>query len=331
MHSFKLILTIICFSVLQNVPANEQLIPAQSSNDGIPGILGDTQFPPFSGMLFAGTSGNSANPIDTMNGVSLIDIDTGTVVFTAPEVQAWGAAADPVNRRILFSVASNSIGSQGGDELFALSYDGGTPESLGVILDPLGEPLRMDGLAMIEGELFAALDGAAGGGDPDGLYRVNLDEKNSELVISFTGIGGLDSDPVSGRLFGTNDDTGMLVEIDITAGTVTDLVAYPQDFVDIDAMAAGENILYLITDEDQDIQLFDLNSNSFTGSLPSPFINADVFAGAALAFELPLDEEFIPPAIPTLSLMGLLILSSLLALIGWLIVRRSQFLHSTQS
>ncbi len=321
MHSFKLILMLTCLCYLSTLQADEQLIPAQSSPDNVQAILGDTEFPAFSGLLFAGTSGNSANPDDTLNGVSLVDVTNGAVIFNAPGVQAWGAAADPVNRRILFSVASNSIGSLGGDEIFSLSYDGGIAESLGVILDPLGEPLRMDGLAVIDGELFAALDGAAGGGDPDGLYRINLETMSSELALSFTGIGGLDADPVSGRLFGTNDDTGMLVEIDMEAGTVTDLAAYPVDFLDIDALAADENTLYLITDEDQPIQIFDLNSNSFSGTLPSPFANADVFAGAALAVEAPVTEEFIPPAIPALNIWGLLLLVAILTAVV-LITRR---------
>ncbi len=316
MRNSQLILLILCLSWLTPGQADESLQTPQAEDNTTPGLFGDTQFPPFSGMLFAGTAGNSANPNDTFNGISLIDPATGTVIFNAPNIQTWGAAADPLSRRVFFSVSSNSIGSLGGDELFVLSYDGGTPESLGVILDPLGEPLRMDGLAVVAGQLYAALDGAPGGGDPDGLYRINLDSKVSELVVSFTGIGGLDADPVSGRLFGTNDDELVLVEIDIAAGTVTDLIAYPEGISDIDGLAGAADLLYLVSDEDQPIQRFDLTSNDFSITLPSPFITADTFSGAALAAEAPVVKEFVPPSVPALNGWGMLLLSTSLLLIA---------------
>lgn len=316
MYSVKLIAVLTGLLLVSVNHANEQTIPPLISGGVSASILGETTFPPFGGMLFAGTAGNSADPNDTFNGINIVNPTTGELVFNVPNVQAWGAAADTGNRRILFSVASNSIGSLGGDELFALSYDGGTAESLGVILDPLGEPLRMDGLAVIAGEVYAALDGAPGGGKPDGLYLINLNEKNSELVTSFTGIGGLDADPVSGRLFGNNDDTEMLMEIDIISGLTTNLAEYPKGISDIDALAAGENTLYLISDEDQPIQVFDLNTNSFADTLPAAFLTADTFAGAALAFDPPITREFIPPSIPALNTWGLILLSLLLAGIG---------------
>ncbi len=323
MYSLRLMTTLVSLLLVNANHANEQtILPSPSSGSGASEILGKTVFPPFSGMLFAGTAGNSADPGDTFNGISLISPNDGSIIFNAPDVQAWGAAADIGNRRILFSVSSNSIGSLGGDELFALSYDGGMAESLGVILDPLGEPLRMDGLAVIAGQLYAALDGAPGGGDPDGLYRVNLDDKNSELVVSFTGIGGIDADPISGRLFGNNDDTEMLMEIDINTGLTTDVVPYPKGISDIDAMAAGENTLYLISDEDQPIQVFDISTSTFSGTLPGPFITADTFAGAALAFEPPMTREFIPPAIPALNEWGLILLAGLLIGIGLFVTKR---------
>lgn len=322
MYSFKLTLMLTALVLTRFAGADEQVIIPHGSNNGDPQIFGDISFPPFSGMLFAGTAGNSANPADTQNGIALIDPETGTVIFNAPDVQAWGAAADPVNRRILFSVASNSIGSLGGDELFALSYDGGVPESLGVILDPLGEPLRMDGLAVIAGQLYAALDGAPGGGDPDGLYRVDITGKTSEIVSSFTGIGGIDADPVTGLLYGTNDDDETLVQIDVNTGALTELSAYPEDFMDIDALAAGENTLYLVSDEDQAIQVFDLVSNTFTGTLPSPFLKADTFSAATLAYEIPVTREFTPPSIPVFGFWGALLLTGLLLGLGLLTLRR---------
>jgi len=328
MHYLKLIVNILLVALSLQLFANEQYIEPLTSTDPSPSILGDVTFPPFSGLLFAGTSGNSANPDDTQNGIVLFDIDTQTVVFSRLEIQVWGATADPTNRRIFFSVASNGIGSLGGDELFSLSYDGGTAESLGVILNPLGEPLRMDGLAIINDQLFAALDGAAGGGDPDGLYLVDLATNTSTLVTSFTGIGGIEASPNSGRLFGTNDDTGMLVEIDINNDTVTDLAAYPEDFTDIDALASDNDLLYLITDEEQAIQVFDINTNTFVDTLPALFLIADTFAGAALAIEPETIATFIPPAVPTLRSNMLLLFALLIGLTTVWFMQKNQSINT---
>lgn len=296
MHKYSIGLTslllAITFPLLAN---NEHFIPREVSIIDTSTSFGATNFPPLSNLLFAGTAGNSALPTNTQNGISLVNLTTNEIVFNTLDVQSWGAAADPENRRILFSVSSNGIGSLGGDELFALSYDGGTPQSLGIILDPLGESLRMDGLAVIDGQVFAALDGAPGGGDPDGLYAIDLTTMVAELAVSFTGVGGIEATPSTGRLFGTNDDESMLVEINITSGEVTNLAPYPDKIADIDALAATDELLFLVSDEEQAIQVFDLNTNSFIETLPAVFTISDTFAGAAFASEPNIIEQLIEP------------------------------------
>lgn len=308
---------LVLFFISPALSANEDMgQPADAPFEDIQ-LFGEMAFPPLAGLLIAGTSGNSANPNDTENGIVLINLETSEVVFNAPMAQVWGAAADPLNRQVFFSVASNSLGSLGGDELFVLSYDGGKPVSLGVILNPVGEPLRMDGLAVSGDNLFAALDGQPGGGDPDGLYLIDIENRSSSLVMPLTGIGGLDSDPESGRLFGADDDLGQLVEIDPVQQKIIVLTDYPAKTGDFDALAALPGLVFLIADEDQLIEVYDLEAQAYQASLPAAFLTPDTFAGATIAFEIELPLVFPPaPVVPTLNRFGLLTLLVMMVMIA---------------
>ncbi len=81
---------------------------------------------------------------------------------------------------------------------------------------------------------------------------------------------------------GTNDTTGQLVAIS-TLGAITNVIAYPAGMVDIDGLAVGNGIAYLVTDEAGAFPVYDNAGGPFGAALTSPFTAADTFSGAAFA------------------------------------------------
>ncbi len=244
----------------------------------------------FSDSLFVGTSSNNNIAAGTLNDVFAVDItNTSQSILSGQGV--WGATADTENQRVLFTQSSEipppegAIG--GGDNLFELPYAGGTPVLLGRIT-LAGEGLRLDGLAMRKGILYGF---NAGNGTVNGFYRINLTTFEASLIANLAdSIGGLDADPETCIIYGTNDTTGQVVRIDPT-GSVIDLAPYPVGIVDIDGLAVGEGYAYLVTDEDQDISVLNLDTLQYETPLNSPFNAADTFSAAALAIQVPVSQS----------------------------------------
>ncbi len=238
--------------------------------------------PSLSGLLFAGSSTNVNDPAGAANDVFSIDpvADTSSSILTG--VGVWGATADIANQRILFTRASGltpppgEIG--GGDELFAIPLAGGAATSLGRIVDGAGEGFRIDGLAISAGVLYGVNAGAGAG---NGFYSIDLMTLLATPIALFAdSIGGLDADPDTGIIYGTNDTTGQLVTLS-TAGVITNVIAYPAGFVDVDGLAVGNGIAYLVTDEAGTFPAYDIAGGTFGTALTSPFTSADTFSGAA--------------------------------------------------
>lgn len=254
----------------------------QPSNPGSRAIQGA---PDLTGDLFVGTSQNSTDPTATLNDVFQVDPTSGAATSIYSNTGVWGATADPDNQRILFTTSS---GTGFGDELMSVPYSGGAPTSLGLITAG-GAPQRIDGLAMVGGTLYGTVADAV----TNGLYSIDLGTLVATQIAAHPAesISGIDADPDTGIIYGVNDATGQLVTI-ATDGTITNLAAYPGGFADIDGIAVGGGFAYLVTDEAQDISVYDLINDVYVASLPSPFTNADVFSAGALAIEpLPLDAD----------------------------------------
>lgn len=258
-------------------------------------LSNSTEFnaPDFSGALFIGTSSNINQASATLNDVFATQINNQSqAILSAHGV--WGATADPINQRVLFTQASgltpapDTIG--GGDNLYELSYLGGDPLLLGQItLDGIG--IRIDGLALRKGILYGY---NAGNGNNNGFYQIDLDTLQANLITNpGDSINGIDADPQTCIIYGTNDTTGQVVQIS-TNGTVTALVDYPIGITDIDGLAVGEGYAYLITDEAQDMSVLNLATLQYEMSITSPFATADTFSGGAIAIADPsIDSNFI--------------------------------------
>ena len=273
------------------------------------------------GQLFVGTSQNSNDPTDTLNDVFAVNPSTDSSTSILSEVQVWGATADLANQRVLFTTSSGlapppgSIG--GGDELVEIPVAGGAPNSLGVIALATGAPLRIDGLAISGGTLYGV---NAGGGAENGFYSIDLGTLVATQIAPFMteSISGLDADPDTGIIYGTDDSTGQLVSID-TSGVITNVAAYPAGIADIDGLAVGNGLAFLVTDESQPISVYDLTSGTYLSDLTSPFTSADVFSGAAFPAAPSLPES-VP--VPTFSTWGLLMLMLVLGLFGIWMIRK---------
>lgn len=240
--------------------------------------------PSLEGLLFAGTSTNINDPAGAANDVFSIDPMSDTSNSILMSVGVWGATADLANQRVLFTRASGltpppgEIG--GGDELFAIPFGGGAETSLGRIVDGAGEGFRIDGLAISGGVLYGV---NAGAGVGNGFYSIDLTTFLATQIALFTdSISGLDADPDTGIIYGTNDTTGQLVTLS-TLGVITNVIAYPAGVSDVDGLAVGSGIAYLVTDEAGTFPAFDIAGGTFGTALTSPFTVADTFSGAAFA------------------------------------------------
>jgi len=282
MKNFKLYsnsLLLGCFFLSNCVYAHEQDESLQNANwyNSPPVQEAITRgVSPINDQLFAGTS---TNPTGSVNNVFVVDTVNDTSQDIGSLAGVWGATADVVNERILYTTSSVST-TVGGDELFEIPYAGGAPVSLGLITDALAGEFRVDGLAMSNGTLYAVL---AGGLESNGFYSIDLQTLvATEISLYDDSISGIDADPDTCIIYGTNDTTGQLVTIS-TTGAITNVAAYPSGITDIDGIAVGNGNAYLVTDEAQDISVYDLALNTYGTALTSPFAAADTFSGAAIA------------------------------------------------
>lgn len=204
------------------------------------------------------------------------DTDDAVAVFTGVEV--WGAAYDKDSHRVLFS---------DGVELYEWPVGATATSLLGTVVDTMAANVSMEGLAYHDGVLYASKVSSTGEGE--GIYTIDLQTLEATRAIAFadpatTTISGIDADPVTGQLYGTNDDADLrgLVQID-PDGTVTLVTAYPGGETDVDGLAVGGGRAYLITDDQTppDFSVFDFGTMQYVAGVTSPFVTTEVFAGGA--------------------------------------------------
>ena len=226
-------------------------------------------------------------------------------------------ASDNQNRRI-YVTSSDGSASRDGANLWAFDL-GGTPTQIGVITVQ-GNELRVDGLGFYDGVLYGVSQ-FDNNGQSAGFYTIDLNTFEATLVLDFNNvatvdqgaISGLDVDPLTGKIYGTNDIRRTVQLIDLNAGTATDFFNYPAGRNDIDGLAIDDqNNFYLVEDENAPIQIYNTGSGTYT-QLATPFSSGTTFSGGASIF-CPLIST---PAAPlpamgkwALLMLGLMILSS---------------------
>ncbi len=201
-----------------------------------------------------------------------VDVTTNDFFTAFVGVDVWGAAYDPFENRVLFN---------SGSVLWAWPI-GGSPVMLGTMTID-GAAASMVGLAYYGGTLY----GSRNIGTED-IYAIDPNTLVATVAITLappTGsrdLGGIDADPETGQLYGTNDAAALrgLVQID-PDGTVTVLAPYPPGETDIDGLAVGGGHAYLVTDEPGSIYVFDLNTLTYTVPLSTPWTTSELFSAGA--------------------------------------------------
>lgn len=230
--------------------------------------------PPITAPLFAGINNFEvfAQAIDPTTGAN-------TPLFDGLEI--WGAAYDWRNE-VAYLVD--------GITLYAWPVSD-APIMLGTIRSaaPPNSPLAMVGLAFYDDTLYAARS-AGSAAFPEGIYTIDVNTQEATLAFTYdigatkADIGGLDVDPVTGILYGTNDDPDArgLVSLDMD-GTVTVVAPYPGGQNDIDGLAIGnDGRAYLVPDRKGSIYIFDLVSGTYLPPIPNPWTTTtSEFSGAA--------------------------------------------------
>ncbi len=148
---------------------------------------------------------------------------------------------------------------------------------------------------------------------PEGLYQIDPATGVASLVLAVSpaldfDLGGLDYNPDDGYLYAADDASGGagtgLFRIDLAAGSLTRIAAYPAGETDIDGLAIGGGRAYLIEDEPGDsIHVYDFGAGAYLADIANPMPSAQTFAGGAF--------------IPEPATLGLLCVAA-----GWIASRR---------
>jgi hypothetical protein len=294
---------------------------ASASIQSVPSIVDQPNgtLLPQPGEIFAGTSLNGPGG---NNDFSLIDPITNTSRIFAAGVPIWGATYDPASNRVLYTTQAGNDSTVDGAPLYAVSVDSGVTTLLGVIRDGAGADFRIDGLALSNGVLYGSRAAAAG----DGLYSIDLSTLTATLEFGFTdSISGIDADPATGIIYGVNDTTAQLVQIDPVAQTLTDVAAYPDAAeTDIDGLAVGNGFAYLVPDDNDPglIYVYEFASGSFVTPLTAPWgATPDTFSGAGVINAAAAIPETTP--VPVDHPLALALLLVVLLITGMVMVRRS--------
>ena len=203
----------------------------------------------------------------------------------------------------------------GGIEVWGMAYGNGTvyandgsllrsgPLGAGAPMNEVqitfdGAARTMTGLAFSGGFVYGTPNTAN-----EAVYRIDPDTGVAEIALDYEDgdydFGGLAYNPADGLFYGTNDDSTPargLYSLDVFGSGAISLVAeYPAGETDIDGLAVGNGIAYLVEDEAGDtIHRYDLGAGMYLSSLTSPMTSSEVFSGAAFV-----------PAPGALALLGL--------------------------
>jgi hypothetical protein len=157
---------------------------------------------------------------------------------------------------------------------------------LGTITDDLGNNQSMVGLAWADGGLYSSRNIAN-----EAIYSIDLGTFVATAVLDYDDtlydFGGLAYNSADGLFYGTNDSSSGsgsgLYSLDVFGGGAINLVTpYPAGRTDVDGLALGGGIAYLVEDEaGNTIHPYDLANGAYLPSILSPMTSSEIFSGAA--------------------------------------------------
>jgi hypothetical protein len=195
-------------------------------------------------------------------------------------VQVWGLAADEANETLYIAGNANT--------LFKWTEAGGL-ETIATFTYNAAA-VNFVSLAYSNGKLYGTRNITT-----EGVYEIDPATAVATLLWAYPtayDIGGLDVDPATGKLYGTNDATAAplgqgLFEIDTTAQTFVKVSDYPAILGsgpnDLDGLAIGNGKAYFIPDQPGEIGVLDLATLTFDPPFANPFTTSEIFSGGAFA------------------------------------------------
>ena len=218
-----------------------------------------------------------------------VDPASGSAALLWSGFEVWGMAYDHT---------TNTVYANDGSTLGFGDLGSGAPGNTVTITDDTGARLSMVSLAWADGALY----GTRNVGE-EAIYRIDPDTGIATIVFDYDDdlydFGGLAFNMDDGLFYGTNDDSdgrGLYAIDAFGSGTISLVTPYPDGETDIDGLAIGEGVAYLVEDEAGDtIHPFDLNAGVYLTDITSPMTTSAVFSGAA----------YVVPAPAGLALLGL--------------------------
>ena len=232
---------------------------------------------------------------DTSGGTNawLVDVCTGTSEVLWDNTEAWGLAADDANGKVYVADGSTFA-------VWDYSQQGTNtpPTPIGTFTDTLGSTIAIIGLAFDGSKLYGYRSTAN-----DEIYEIDTTTGVCTEVYAASSTsasyGGLAYNPADGLIYVTNDGGSFLsgygvYAIDLSDGSETFVVGYPNSETDIDGLAIGNNRLYLITDDlGDEIYTYDLTLGKRLPGATLPITSTEIFSAGAWAPGLAV------PSVPT--------------------------------
>ncbi len=225
--------------------------------------------------------------------------DASSTVLWGGGVDVWGMAYDADTKTVYVNSGTTLYGGELGL---------GSPPLLGTVTDVAGANISLVGLTWANGGLY----GTRNVGD-EALYAIDLNTFVATVFLDYAeadyDFGGLAYNPDDGLFYGTNDDAtpngSGLYSIDAFGGGAISLVTpYPAGRTDIDGLAVGNGVAYLVEDEaGNTIHPYDLNAGAYLPSLLSPMQTSEIFSGAA--YVIPEPSALALAGLAFLSLVGI--------------------------
>ena len=206
---------------------------------------------------------------DTAIPAFLVDPSDASADPAFTGTQIWGAAYDSTNNKVYFN---------NGSVLWEWPV-GGTPTSLGTIVDGTGATQSMVSLAWYNGVLYGTKNIST-----EAIWQIDPATRVATILITYPTVhdmGGLAVDPNTGFFYATDDgSTDSLVRIN-NDGTVTPIAPYPTGETDIDGLAIShDGRAYLVVDQPGNIYVYDLVGGAYLPPFANPWTTSETFSGA---------------------------------------------------
>ncbi len=232
--------------------------------------------------------GNDDLTGDLRDNAWLVDINNDTSSVLWQNFPVWGMAYDSATDTI-FAGHSSQLGSG--------RLGSGAPSHVVTVRDSIGDELFMSGYTWAEGQLIGVTNII-----DEAFYRIDPQTGEAEMLLNFWDFdydfGGMAYNEDDGLFYLTDDDSTPdlgLHTIDLFGdGEINYIAPYPNDELDVDGLAIGNGVAYLVTDEPGLIYTYDIATGTYGETLTNPMQTTEVISGATFV-----------PAPGSLALLGL--------------------------